>query len=346
MRGMLAAFSAALLGMAVALPAAGQDMTPYEKELYEAAKKEGEVTWYTAQLGAEASEAVAAAFTERYPGIKVNVSRSTAQVAFQRLSQDMRAGVAQADLLSSTDYSHATYLKREGRLLSYRPKNADGMMQAFRNADPDDTFQINHVGLVLIAYNKEKLSEAEAPKSWKELTDPKWKDKIAVGHPAFSGYVGTWAVMLRKLYGWDYFEKLEKNEPQIGRSIQDTVTMLNAGERLVGASPSATSLISISRGNPIGLIYPTDGTLMVPSPSAILKDAPHPNAAKLFMEFLTSPHYYRVSTKFFSESLRPEVPPPVGARPLDQIKLIRPTDEEIEAGIPEVKELWRDTFGI
>jgi iron(III) transport system substrate-binding protein len=346
MRGMFAAVSAVLLGMALALPAAGEAMTPYEKELYEAARKEGEITWYSAQLGAEASEAVGAAFTERYPGVKVNVVRSTAQVAFQRLSQDMRAGVAQADVFSSTDYGHATFLKREGHLLSYRPKNADGMMEAFRNADPDDMFHINHVGLVLIAYNKDKLSEAEAPKSWKELTDPKWKDKIAVGHPGFSGYVGTWAVMLRKLYGWKYFEALEKNNPQIGRSIQDTVTMLNAGERVVGASPSATSLISISRGNPIGLIYPTDGTLMVPSPTAILKKAPHPNAAKLFLEFVTSPHYYRVSTKFFSESLRPEVPPPAGARPLDQIKLIRPTDEEIETGIPEVKELWRDTFGI
>jgi iron(III) transport system substrate-binding protein len=258
----------------------------------------------------------------------------------------MRAGVAQADLLSSTDYSHALILKEGGKLLSYRPKNADGMMEMFRNADPDNMFLINHVGLVLIAYNKDKLSAEQAPKSWSELVEPKWKGKVAVGHPAFSGYVGTWTVMMRKLYDWKYFEALEKNQPQIGRSIQDTVTMLNAGERDVGVSPSATSLISSSRGNPIALIYPTEGTLMVPSPSMILKDAPHPNAAKLLMEFITSPHYYRVSTKFFSESLRPEVPPPPGARPLDEIKLIRPTDEEIETGIPEVKELWRDTFGV
>ncbi len=346
MHALITRLAGAVFGLAAALPAAAQDMTDHEKALYEAAKKEGEITWYGAQLGAEAAEAVGAAFTERYPGVKVNVVRSTAQVAFQRLSQDMRAGVAQADVLSTTDYGHALYLKSEGKLMAYRPENADGMMEMFRDADPDNMFHINHVGLVLIAYNKDRLTEAEAPKSWKELTEPKWKGRVAVGHPGFSGYVGTWTVMLRKLYGWDYFEALEKNEPQIGRSIQDTVTMLNAGERDVGVSPSATSLISASRGNPIALIYPTDGTLMVPSPTMILKNAPHPNAAKLFMEFVTGPHYYRVSTKFFSESLRPEVPPPPGARPLDQIKLIRPTDEEIETGIPEVKELWRDTFGI
>ena len=62
--------------------------------------------------------------------------------------------------------------------------------------------------------------------NWPDLLDPKWKDKISIGHPAFSGYVGTWVVQMRKLYGWDYFEKLEKNKPQIGRSINDTVTML------------------------------------------------------------------------------------------------------------------------
>ena len=75
------------------------------------------------------------------------------------------------------------------------------------------------------------MKEADAPKNWTDLLDPKWKDKIALGHPGFSGYVGTWVVTLRKLYGWDFFEKLAKNNPQVGRSINDTVTMLNAGER-------------------------------------------------------------------------------------------------------------------
>ena len=56
---------------------------------------------------------------------------------------------------------------------------------------------------------------------------------------------------MRKLYGWDYFEKLEKNKPQIGRSINDTVTMLNAKERWVAAGPEATTLLSRDKGNPL-----------------------------------------------------------------------------------------------
>jgi iron(III) transport system substrate-binding protein len=82
------------------------------------------------------------------------------------------------------------------------------------------------------------------------------------------------------------------------------------------------------------------------SPSAILRNAPHPNAAKLFMEFTTGPHLSQAVRLLYSESLRPDVPPPEGARPLDQITLLSPTQEEAEKGVPEVRELWRDTFGI
>ena len=63
--------------------------------------------------------------------------------------------------------------------------------------------------------------------------------KVSIGHPGFSGYVGTWVVQMKKLYGWDYFKKLEQNKPRIGRSINDTVTMLNAGERIVAGTYQA-----------------------------------------------------------------------------------------------------------
>src|SRR3546814_8473459 len=115
-----------------------------------------------------------------------------------------------------------------------------------------DLYHQTSACLVLITYNKSMVKEEGLSTKWSDLTDPKWKDKITVGHPGFSGYVGTWVVMMRKLYGWEYFEKLEENNPQIGRSINDTVTMLNAGERAIGAGPSATTLISASRGNPLG----------------------------------------------------------------------------------------------
>jgi len=346
-RGLLA--SAAIIGSGGAVArAAAQELPSHERELYEAARREGEITWYSGQQSAETSEAVGRAFGERYPGVHVNVVRSTSQVAFQRLSQDMRAGVAQCDVFSSTDYSHSTFLKRQGRLMAYRPQNAAGLIEVAREAgDPDGHFHVFYIGVHLISRHTGQVPEGEAPKSWTDLLDPKWRDKLAVGHPGYSGAIGSWALLMRKLYGWGYFTRLEKNRPQIGRSSIDPVTILSAGERQIGvAVPSATALLAISRGNPQALIYPADGTVVVPSPSCIPKDAPHPNAAKLFMEFATGPEYFRVTRRYFSESLRGDVPPPEDAKPLDSIKLIVPTPQEVETGVTEVKEQWRDTFGI
>lgn len=344
-RGASALAAAALL---TGRRAQAQAMPAHEQALYDAAKAEGSLTWYTGQLQAQPSEAIGRAFTERYPGIRCNVTRTTSQVAFQRLSQDHRAGVAQCDVFSSTDISHFTFLKREGRLMAYRPINAAGMVRAAREAaDPDGHFQITYLALYLLGRRSDRLSDAEAPKSWRALTDPAWRDKLAIGHPGFSGAIGNWAVMMRKAYGDTFFRELERNKPQIGRSAGDPITTLNAGERVVGvAVPSAASLFSISRGNPISLIYPTDGTLMVPAPSAAIASAPRPNAAKLFMEYVCSPAYSEATRPFFAESLRPEVAPPEGSRPLDDIDTITPTPQEVEAGIPEVRELWRDIFGV
>lgn len=346
-RFLATAASATLAGLAVPIGAEAQDMPAHERELYEAAKREGEITWYSGQYSAEGSEAVGRGFGARYPGVRCNVVRSTSQVAFQRLSQDARARVAQCDVFSSTNSGHLTQLKREGRLAQFRPRNADGMLEQIRIADPENFYQTTFLGLFQLAHNTQKVGEAEAPTSWTDLLDPKWRDQLAVGHPGFSGAIGVWAVQMRKMYGWDYFKKLERNRPQIGRSSQDPVTLLNAGERTVGVCvPAGTTLLSISRGNPLRLIYPAEGVLATISPSGILRNAPHPNAAKLFMEYQAGKEMSQVIRGLYAEPLRPDVPGPEGSLPLDQIKLLAPSLEEQEKGVPEVRDLWRDTFGV
>jgi iron(III) transport system substrate-binding protein len=158
--------------------------------------------------------------------------------------------------------------------------------------------------------------------------------------------VGTWVVLMQKLYGWDYFTKLEKNQPQIGRSVNDTVTMLNSKERWVAAGPEATTLLSKDKGNPLAVVYPTDGALLMVSPSGIPKNAPSANAGKLYIEYLLSKEAGEIQTKAHSLAVVTGVAPAPGAKPLEQIKVTRPTEEEITKGIPEVKEKFRDTFGV
>lgn len=322
-------------------------MTAREKELYEGAKKEGELTWYTAHSNDITAQALGRKFEEMFPGIKVQVVRTTAQVAFQRVSQELRAGAMQVDVLSSTDMGHYVFLKEKGQLEKYTPANVEKVLDIYKGFDPDGFSHVTSAGLIGMGYNTEKVKESEIPKNWTDLLDPKWKDRIALGHPGFSGYVGTWTVQMRKMYKWDFFEKLAKNNPQVGRSINDTVTMLNSGERwIAGTSPNATLRLSEVKGNPLKMIYPTDGTVLIIAPSGIMKGVKHPTAAKLFMEYLLSTEASKIWLTDFNESMRPEVSPPAGLISAKDLKTIRPSLEEITKEIPQVIKQWRDTFGV
>jgi iron(III) transport system substrate-binding protein len=332
---------------AKALAQAEPAMTPHEKELYEAAKQEGELTWYTAHSDDITAQALGRSFEQLYPGLKVNVLRTTAQVAYQRITQELKASAIQCDVFSSTDLGHSVELKAKGVFEKYVPDNAAKVLDIYRGYDPDGTYHVTSAGMIGIGYNTAKVKEADAPKNWPDLLDAKWKDNIALGHPGFSGYVGTWALTMRNLYGWEFFEKLAKNNPRVGRSIVDTVTMLNAGESAIaGSGPVGVLLDSVQKGNPLAMVYPTDGTVLIIAPSSIMKGCKHPSAARLFMEFLMSEGASRIWVEHFNESIRPEVPAAKGAKSAKDLKIIRPTVAEITKGVPEVIKEWRETFGV
>ena len=333
--------------LALVLLAAPAHAFEGEAQLHEAAKKEKAFTWYTSHFNSETAAAVCNGFEQKYAGVKCNYIRTTAQVAYQRLAQDQKAGLAVASVFSSTDTSHFGKMKKDGWLAPYRPKNTDQLIDAFKSfSDPDGAFVATAAGLVLITYNTSVVAEKDAPKKWTDLLDPKWKGKVSIGHPGFSGYVGTWVVEMRKLYGWDYFKRMEQNKPRIGRSINDTVTMLNAKESWVAAGPSATTLESKDKGNPLAVVYPEDGAILMVSPSGLLKNAPAPNAGRLFLEYLLSRECNEIMVKMRQDSVNKLVKPLPGTKSIADVKTIRPAYEEIEKGIPEVKEQFRDTFGI
>lgn len=344
-KGIFAALLSAVIGAGGSV-AVASEMTPHERQLYDAARANNEtVTWYVAQHTVEVAERIGQAFRAKYPGVGINVARSTAQVAFQRLTQDLRAGNPQCDVFSTTDPSHAVFLKENDLYEPYFPENLEKVVPAFRGGDPDGLFHTTQIALVALSYNTNLVSEADAPTNWPDLIDPKWKGQVSVGHPGFSGRVGNWVVAMRILYGWEFFEKLEKNDPQIGRSIVDTVTMLNAGERKIAAGSVNSTRPSIARGNPLAIVYPTDGALLMEDPSGIIKGTRNPNAARLFMEFLLGVEKSQIVVDAAGETMRPEVQLPEHYPAIDEIKTFRVPVDEVVKGIPEVIEAWRDLFG-
>src|ERR1041385_7046194 len=137
-RDVLKTGGALALGATVgASPARARDTTAREKELYELARKEGEINWYTAHSNDTTAQALGRDFEAAFPGIKANVVRTTAQVAYQRLTQEQRASAMQVDVFSSTDIGHYVTLKEKSLLEKYVPDNASKLIDVYKNYDPD-----------------------------------------------------------------------------------------------------------------------------------------------------------------------------------------------------------------
>jgi iron(III) transport system substrate-binding protein len=313
--------------------------------LHEAARKEATVTWYIAQVDTETAEAMGRAFTAKYPGVTVASIRTTGQVAYERLLQDLKNHAPQCDVFSGTDIAQYPELKNRDQLANYTPAGAATLLPAFRPVEDPGYWYPAASNTHLLVHHAQKVSAAEAPKNWPDLLDPKWKGRVATGHPAFSGCTGIWVLALRKKYGWEFFETLAKNNPRIGRSGNDPVTLINAGECLVGPAPANTAFQQVDKGNPIVPVYPTDGATLCVGPSAVMASAPHPNAARLFMEWLMSDDFSKLSVANHGDPVHPGLTLTSGQKPLDQVAVMALSVDEIAKGVPEVIEQWRDTFG-
>ena len=131
-RGFIAgSAAAALMGLR---PASAQG--DYIAELYAKAKQEGELSWYVAYWPSDRAEKHGAIFTKTFPGVKVNVVRTTAQVAYQRLSQDIQAGAANCDVFATTDMGQYVSLKDRGLLMPYRMRSIDAIDARFQRRRP------------------------------------------------------------------------------------------------------------------------------------------------------------------------------------------------------------------
>jgi len=343
------AAATALAAFLLWVPAANAQasMTEAEQKLYEAAKAEGSFNWYTSMMDSERTETFCSMFEKRYPGVDCNALRATGQVTFQRLAQEIQANAVQADVFSTNDLTDLIELQGSDSLMPYKPANTEFMIPSLRDiGDPQGRWSISMVSPLGIGYNTNLVKPEDAPKNWKDFLDPKWMNQVAIGHPGFSGSVSLWTVAMKNLYGWQYFEELEKNKPQIGRSVTDGRNLIVSGERKV-ALVGLNNLEEMSRnGSPVKAVYPPDGILVPPSGSAILAKAPHPNAAKLFAEYLISKEIAQFQADTLRYPIRSDVPMPSGIPSLTEIKTLFVPPATAGEEVQKVQDQFRNTFGI
>jgi len=320
------------------LPAAAQDAR------VEAAKKEGKVVWYTS-LAVPSAEKVAKLFEAAYPAIKVEVHRTGSQRVLQRVMQELQANIKAADVVHTSDAGHFVLLKEKKLLLKYTPAGVEGFPAGFKDKDG------YHYGLRAtvngIANNTKVVSAAEAPKTWKDLLDPRWRGKLVTAHPGYSGVIATHVLALVHLYGWDYFKQLAQSKPMLVQSAVDPAGVVASGERAVAVNGGEYTFYQVKKkGNPLEIVYPKEGVPLVVSPSAITSFAPHPNAAKLFTDFTFTREVQQALAD--SEGLytgHPDVKYPADKPKLGDLKLL-PTDaEELEKRSEEIRRRFVEFFG-
>jgi len=337
--GLAVAVAIALLAGLVA----GGNAQTASKHL-EAAKKEGKVVWYTS-LVLPSAERVAKLFETAYPDIKVEVHRTGSQRILQRVMQELSANIKNVDVIHTSDAGHYVLLKDKKLLAKYTPAGVEGFPAGFK--DKDGYYYGLRATVNAIFYNTKSMSAAEAPKTWKDLLDPKWKGKMVTAHPGYSGVIATHVLALVHLHGWEYFKALADNKLMIVQSANDPSTVVSSGERVVAANGGDYSAYQLKKkGNPIEIVYPKEGVPLVVSPTAITAFAPHPNAARLFTDFTFTREVQQVMAD--SEGLytgHPEVTYPADKPKLNELKLLTVEPEELEKRNEEIKKRFVEFFG-
>jgi len=327
------------MGMLGAAAAPAQDAA-----LVQAARKEGKVVWYTS-LAIPSSTAIAHYFQNKYKGIEVEVHRTGSQRVLQRVMQEASAGIKNADLIHTSDAGHFELLKDKNMLLKHTPRGVEGFPAGFK--DKSGFYFGMRATLSVIAHNPKVVDEKDAPKSWKELLNPKWKGKMVSAHPGYSGIIMTHVLALVNLYGWDYFRDLAKNSLHLVQSANDPAGVVASGERPIGVNGAEYFYYKTQKqGNPIKIIYPKEGVPLVVSPVAIAKDAPHPNAAKLFSEFIFAKESQQLlADKEGLYTGHPEVTYPADKPKLKDLKLLTADADELEKRNAEIKKRFTEYFG-
>ena len=306
-------------------------------DLVEAAKKEGEVMFYGA-ITVNSSKAIGDAFEKKY-GIKLQHWRGDATELINRALAEARAGKPAFDVTLGNEVVMTT-LDQKKLFAVFDPPSAKGYPKQF--LDPDKRMTPWRVLPYGLNYNHQMLKAEEAPKTWKDLLAPKWKGKFGMANPGIHVTTLQFVINLDKLLGAKWLNVVEgwaKQEPRLGRSLADTIQPLTSGE-----VPVAIGYIKDKFQYPGPIEYVRMNKYLASlSFAAINRQAPHPNAARLFTDFFLGAESQRIFGGFGEYVFHPEADHKFKKDVKDdQIVVMRlPSNEELESWSRKFREMFR-----
>ena len=194
-------------------------------------------------------------------------------------------------------------------------------------------------------YNTKLVAKDALPKTWKELIEPKWKGRIAISDPNRAGSSFSHLYAMWKMYGADYLDAFARNEPFVAGDGTATRDAIANGERDIAPVSEYDAFEFRKEGRPVEVIWPQDGTIMVPAPLAVAKGSPNAeNAMALAAYALSREGQELISGIIQSWSARRDVKPPDGKPDLDSLKLATFDWEKAAAEKGQVLDLYFKYF--
>jgi len=303
-------WAGAVLGIATCLFAPRVDAQTQSQSwdnIVSAAKKEGRVTVYSANPGAPQHVAIAKLFEARY-GIHVDILEGVPNALQERIRTEVAMNSVIADMTHFG--ANVQYLMHHQGLLTPHGDAPNFSKTTLKpTVDEDIPIFVNAYGILI---NTDLVAESDQPKSWLDLLDPKWKGKMLFYDMSRSGSGSSVFGVLQDTFGTAFHEKLARQEPQFfGSTSREGQRRIARGEYAL-SMPFVTADMSAMEGLPVKGIVPKEGLPYTLFSVAAVKGAPHPNAARLLMNFFLEPEaqlvYARSGFPIALRGLENEVP--------------------------------------
>lgn len=332
-RAASACVAVAVLGGGPALAQAPSNVVEGETiaspDLVKAACNEGGVVLYTAQADAD-ERAVIRNFEKDFSCIKVSIISAVTGRLFERIQTEATAGKGQGDVALITDEALAGELIQKKLARSWTPPS-DNKYPA--NMKVPGWWYAGSSTLLYPTYNSDLVTDAEAPKSWKDLLDPKWRGQIGTVTVTLGGTGWMQYYFMKKVLGDEFLKAFAAQQPKVFTSYAPLGLGLARGEYKIGLLGLVVDYpLRVTQGAPVKPIYPTEGIPVANYPLMLLAGPPHPAAAELLANwYLSKRGQASLVAVRGVYSARSDVAPAKGNPPASELKLWNPGNAEIVA---------------
>src|SRR5262249_38815018 len=312
------------------------------------AEQEGEVVYY-GHDGEAGIAALLGALRKELPKIKTNYMRAPTGALYAKITAERAAGRFGVDVLQLSDISPAIDFSKKGGWELYLSPEYSGY-KPDNQSNPRGYFGWAGVTFAGIAYNKGKVKAAEAPKGWKDLLNPALKDGISAKLSTSGMQHAQWYA-LRKLYGNDFWTAFARQQPRGFDSRAQLFDRLAKGDdRVCALAEYAGYTLFKEKGADIEFVAPPDGLPATPIFIGVVNRAPHPEAARLFVDWALSRRgqaVYQNEKLLLYGSLRTDAPAMATGKRLADFKLIFPSDwADFQASHAAFVKEWNGIMGL